>query len=202
MNSQLIISVGREFGSAGHEIAEKLAEHYNVDLLDHNLLDEIAMEKQVDADSLRNHEEKHKNKLFHRTVRGFSTSPEENVALLQFEYLRNKAAKGDSFVVVGRCSESVLKEYDCMISIFVLGDKEVKRQRIMELYDMNESTAERFMMEKDTKRKRYHNSYCQIKWGDSRNYDLSVNSSTLGVEKTVKLLIDYIDMMRECKKNK
>ena len=56
MDSQLIISVGREFGIAGHEIAEELAKHYGIDLLDHNLLDEIAMEKEVDADSLRNPE--------------------------------------------------------------------------------------------------------------------------------------------------
>ena len=196
MDSQLIISVGREFGSAGHEIAEELAKYYKINLLDHNLLDEIAMEKQVDAECLRHHEEKHKNKLFHRTVRGFTTSPEENVALLQFEYLRNKAAKGDSFVVVGRCSESVLKEYDCMISIFVLGDRAVKRERIMELYDLNESMAERFMTEKDTKRKRYHNSYCEGKWGDSRNYDISINSSKTGLENTTKLLIDYIDIRR------
>lgn len=199
MNSQLIISVGREFGSAGHKIAEELAKHYGIGLLDHNLLDEIAMEKDVDFDSLKHHDEKLKNKLFHRTVRGFSSSPEDNVSLLQFEYLRNKAAKGDSFVVVGRCSESVLKEYDCMISIFILGDRKVKRERIMELYNMSESMAERFITEKDMKRKRYHNSYCEGKWGDSRNYDISINSSTLGVEKTVKLLVEYIDMMRECK---
>ena len=202
MKSQLIISVGREFGSAGHEIAEQLAKHYGIDLLDHNLLDEIAMEKQVDADSLKHHDEKLKNKLFHRTVRGFSSSPEENVSLLQFEYLRKKADKGDSFVVVGRCSESVLKEYDCMISIFVLGDRATKRKRVMEIYGLNEAMADRFMTEKDMKRKRYHNSYCEGKWGDSRNYGLSINSSTLGVEKTVKLLVDYIDMMRECKKGK
>ena len=89
-----------------------------------------------------------------------------------------------------------------MISIFVLGDRAIKRQRIMELYDLNEQMADRFMTEKDMKRKHYHNSYCEGKWGDSRNYGLSINSSTLGVEKTVKLLVDYIDMMRECKKNK
>ncbi len=202
MTSQLIISVGREFGSAGHEIAEELAKYYNIDLLDHNLLDEIAVEKEVDPESLKHHDEKKKNKLFHRTVRGYSSSPEENVSLLQFEYLRKKASKGESFVVVGRCSESVLKEYDCMISIFVLGDRAVKRERIMELYNMNEAMADRFMTEKDMKRKRYHNSYCQGKWGDSRNYDISINSSTLGVEKTTKLLVDFIDMMRECKENK
>lgn len=199
MNSQLIISVGREFGSAGHEIAVELAKHYQIELLDHNLLDEIAAEKQIDAENLKSLDEKKKNKLVHRTVRGFSSSPEENISLLQFEYLRNKASKGASFVVVGRCSESVLKEYDCMISIFVLGDREKKRERIMKLYGMNESMADRFMTEKDTKRKRYHNSYCEGKWGDSRNYDISINSSTLGVEKTVKILTEYIDMIRECK---
>lgn len=202
MKSQLIISVGREFGSAGHEIAEELAKHYNIDLLDHNLLDEIASEKEVDPESLKHHDEKIKNKLFHRTVKGFSSSPEENVSLLQFEYLRRKASNGDSFVVVGRCSESVLKEYDCMISIFVLGDRAKKRERVMKLYNLDESMADKFMTEKDTKRKRYHNSYCEGKWGDSRNYDISINSSTLGVDKTVKLLVDYIDMMRECKENK
>lgn len=202
MESQLIISVGREFGSAGHEIAEKLAEHYNVQLLDSNLLHEVALEKNVDPKSLANLDEKKKNKLFHRTVKGFSSSPEENVSLLQFEYLRKKAAEGQSFVVVGRCSESVLKDFDCMISIFVLGDRDKKRERIMEIYNLNETTAERLMTERDMKRKRYHNSYCEGKWGDSRNYDISINSSALGVEKTVKLLIDYIDMMRECKANK
>ena len=202
MESQLIISVGREFGSAGHEIAEKLAKHYDIRLLDDNLLHEIALEKEVDPDSLKGHDEKKKNKLFHRTVKGYSSSPEENVSLLQFEYLRKKASDGESFVVVGRCSESVLKEYDCMISIFVLGDRAKKRERIMEIYNLNESMADRLMMERDMKKKRYHNSYCEGKWGDSRNYDISINSSTLGVEKTVKILIDYIDMMRECKAGK
>jgi len=202
MSSQLIISVGREFGSGGHEIAEKLAKHYGIPLLDHNLLEEIAQEKNLNHAELVSLDEKKRKLLWSRTVKGFNNSPEENVSQLQFNYLRKKAAAGESFVIVGRCSESVLKEYDCLISIYVLGDRDVKRKRIMELYDLNESMADRFMMEKDMKRKRYHNSYCEGKWGDSRYYDLCINSSTLGVEKTVKLLVDYIDMMRECKKNK
>lgn len=201
MEQQLIISIGREFGSAGHEIAAELAEHYGIDLLDHNLLDEIATEKQVDAAGLKHQDEKMKNRLFHRTVKGFSSSPEENLLLLQFDYLRNKAEKGDSFVIVGRCSEGILRKYDGLISIFVLGDKEVKRKRIMEIYHMSESAAEKFMVEKDNKRRRYHDNYCEGKWGDSRNYDLCINSSSLGIEKTKKLLVDYIDMMRESKKN-
>ena len=196
MEKQLIISVGREFGSGGHEIAQKLAEHYGIDLLDHNLLDEIATERGLDVKNLRHLDEKHKNVFFSRTVKGFSSSPEENVSLLQFDYLQKKAKAGDSFVVVGRCSENVLKKFDCMISIFVLGDKQKKLERIMELYHLEENVAQKFIMEKDMKRKRYHNSYCEGKWGDSRNYDISVNSSRLGVEETVAVLVDFIDRSR------
>lgn len=196
MEKQLIISVGREFGSGGHEIAQKLAEHYGIDLLDHNLLDEIAAERGLDVKNLRHLDEKHKNVVFSRKVKGFSSSPEENVSLLQFDYLRKKAKAGDSFVVVGRCSEHVLKEYDCMISMFILGDKQKKLERIIELYHLEESAAQKFIMEKDMKRKRYHNSYCEGKWGDSRNYDISVNSSRLGVEETVAVLVDFIDRNR------
>lgn len=196
MEKQLIISVGREFGSGGHEIAQKLAEHYGIDLLDHNLLDEIAAERGLDVKNLRHLDEKHKNVVFSRKVKGFSSSPEENVSLLQFDYLQKKAKAGDSFVVVGRCSENVLKKFDCMISIFVLGDKQKKLERIMELYHLEENVAQKFIMEKDMKRKRYHNSYCEGKWGDSRNYDISVNSSRLGVEETVAVLVDFIDRSR------
>ena len=196
MGKQLIISVGREFGSGGHEIAEKLARIYDIPLLDHNLLDEIAEERGLDGERLREFDEKHKTFFGTRTVRGFSSAPEENVSLLQFDYLQKRAAKGDSFVVVGRCSEDVLREYDCMISIFILGDKQNKVERIMELFDMEESMAERFICDKDMKRRRYHNSYCEGKWGDSRNYDISINSSKLGIEGTVAVLKDYIDRRR------
>lgn len=193
MEKQLIISVGREFGSGGHEIAQKLAEHYQILLLDQNILDEVAAERNVDINPLKAFDEKQKNPLTSRTVRGMSSSPEKNVSLLQFDYIQKKAAKGESFVVVGRCSEDVLKEYDSMISIFVLGERHHKVERIMRLYQMSESQAKRFANEKDMKRKRYHNSFCEGKWGDSRNYDISINSSKLGVDETLAILIDYID---------
>ena len=133
MESQLIISVGREFGSAGHEIAQRLAEHYNIPLLDSNLLNEVASEKNLDIQKLQGLDEKHKKYGLYRTVRGFSSHPEDNVAFMQFDYLRKKASRGESFVVVGRCSEDILKEYKSLISIFILGDIECKKARIKEL---------------------------------------------------------------------
>ena len=197
MEKQLIISVGREYGSGGHEIAEKLAKHYNIQLLDHNLLDEIAAKKNVKMDHLRTLDEKHKNPLSSRTVRGYSSSPEENLLYLQFDYLRDKADAGESFVIVGRCSETILKQYDSMVSIFILADRDKRTERIMRLYHLTESQAVKKIREKDTNRRRYHNSFCDGKWGDCRNYDLSLNSSKLGIDGSVKLLINYIDSKRK-----
>lgn len=196
MESQLIISIGREFGSAGHVIAQKLAEHYKIPLLDSNLLEEAALEKNMDAGQLQHLDEKHKKYGLYRTVRGFSSHPEDNVAFMQFDYLRKKASRGDSFVVVGRCSEDILKEYKSMISIFILGDPECKKARIKDLYHLSDFQAAKLIKEEDTRRKRYHNSYCEGKWGDSRSYDLSINSSKGGLMNTIKILIDYIDMRR------
>ena len=196
MEKQLIIAIGREVGSGGHEIAEKLAKHYNIPLVDKNILEDIAEKKDVDAADLKDIDKKFVFPLVNRNVRGFSSSLQENVFLLQFEYLQDKAKAGESFVVVGRCGEDILKEYDALVSIFILGDKEVKKARIMKKYDKNEFMAERMMREKDMERKRYHNSFCEGKWGDSRNYNISINSSILGIDETVNTLIDFIDRKR------
>lgn len=196
MNQQLIISVGREFGSGGHEIAQKLSEIYKIPLYDHNLLDEVAAERNLNHADLKEFDESKRNKLFSRTVKGLTNSPAHNVANLQFDYIREKAKNGESFVIVGRCSETVLKEYPYMVSLFILGDPEVKAERIMKLYNKSKSAAKDFMKEKDSKRKAYHNSHCEGKWGDSRNYDLSINSSKLGIDESVRIITEYINARR------
>ena len=173
---QLIISIGREFGSAGHEIAERLAKRYGLPLYDHNLLDEM----------------KH-NKFLYRSINGMSSSPADNVANMQFNFLLDKAEKGQSFVIVGRCSETILKDYEGLISVFIIGDMESKVARVQHLYGKSEKEAERFIREKDRKRKKYHDSHCKSKWSDSHTYDLSLNSSKLGLEGSVDFLADYID---------
>lgn len=192
MSEQLIISVGREFASGGHVIAEQIAKTFNLPLYDRNILGEIAGEKMVDAYELEKYDEVPRKRLLSRSVRGYSNSPEENIANMQFEYLIKKAEEGKSFVVVGRCSEVILKEYDGFISIFILGDKSAKKERIMNILGASSDEAEAMMKRNDKKRKEYHNYYCNSKWGDSRNYDISINSSKLGIDKTAKFLEEYI----------
>ncbi len=193
MGKQLIISVGREFGSGGHEIAEMLAKKFDLKLYDKNLLQNIAQEKEVDAQNIEKYDEVPRNMLLSRTVKGYSNSMEENVAQMQFDYLKRKAKEGESFVVVGRCSEVILKDNPALISIFVVGDYDSKVERIMRVYKMSRPEAESFMVRQNKKRKGYHNYYCKEKWGDSRNYDITVNSSKLGEAETAELLVDYIN---------
>lgn len=192
MDKQVIISVGREFGSGGHIIAEELAKRFDIPFYDNNLLLHIAEEKEVDHDSLKKYDEKPKNKLLYRKVAGHSNSPEENIANMQFEYIRKMAEEGKSFVIVGRCAETKLSDFPALISIFVLGKWEYKVKRVMNKFGLSEEAAKQMMKREDWKKKSYHNYYCKGKWGDSRNYHLSVDSEKLGIEGTVDFLEDYI----------
>ncbi|MDE7063055.1 MAG: cytidylate kinase-like family protein [Lachnospiraceae bacterium] len=193
---QMIVAIGREYGSGGHVIGEHIAQRLELPLYDRNLLQEIAAEKDWDHTRLEQYDERPRKRLFSRSVGGYSNSPEENIANMQFDYLRKKAEEGDSFVVIGRCAEGILKGNSGLISIFIMGDQEAKIARIMELYQLTQEQAENKIQRHDYSRKTYHNSYCDMKWGDSRNYDLCINSSRLGLDETTDIIEEYITRRR------
>lgn len=193
MDEQIIISINREYGSGGHIIAEMLAKEMELPLYDRNLLDELAKEKGIDAEHYEEFDEKPHNPMLSRSVRGYSNSFEKHLAEMQFEFLNEKAESGESFVIVGRCSETVLKEYKGLISIFVLADRVDKVARIQDKYGLSQADALAKINRHDRHRKFYHNSYSSCRWGDSRGYDLCVNSSRLGIEGTAEMLKLYIE---------
>lgn len=192
MEKQLLISVSREFGSGGHEIADKLAQRFQLPLYEKNILTQIASDHNLKIQKLARFDEQPKNIFTSRHVKGFSNSPEEHVAQMQFHYLKRKADEGESFVVLGRCSEEVLKDFPGLVSIFVLADIGFKKQRTMARGNTGEAEALELMARQDRRRKYYHNQYCRGRWGDSRNYDLCVNSTRLGIPGTVDMLEQYI----------
>lgn len=195
MDKQLIISVGREFGSGGHVVATKLAEHFGLPLLDSNILGDIAREKNADEENLRKFDESARSFFLSRTVHGYSNSPEEIIAQMQFDYIKAKADSGESFVVIGRCADWILRDNPALVRIFILGDKEAKIKRIMERDKTTREKAISLIEQSDKRRKYYHNSHCgNNKWGDSRSYDITVNSSKLGLDGAAELLIKYIEL--------
>lgn len=192
MAKQIMISISREFGSEGRAIAEKVAKDLGLSLYDRNILDAIAQEKNIKVEHLEKFDEKPRNPILSRSVGGHSNSMEENLVKMQFEYLQKKADSGESFVVVGRCAETALKDKEGLISVFVLGDKDTKLAHVKDKYQLSDSEAALKMIRHDTKRKVYHNRYSDFKWGDSRGYDLCINSSKLGIEKTAAMIESYV----------
>lgn len=193
MDKQIIISVGREFGSEGHVVARKLAERLNIQYYDRNLLDEFADQNDLDAELLQKYDEAPRFKFFSRTVRGYSNNPMDNIAEIQNALLRSKAVDEDSFVIVGRCSEEVLKDFDCLISVFICADKEDRISTVMNSFNISRKEAEKKIAKHDKYRKSYHDHFANGKiWGDSRTYDLCMNVSKLGIDKAVDYLYDYV----------
>lgn len=194
MDKQLIISIGRQYGSAGREIGMKLAERLDIPLYDRNLFDEIGKIKNIDTNNLEKYDEVPRKFFFSRKVNGYSNSPEENVAELQFGLLKSKAADGDSFVVVGRCADELFRGMDGFVSIFILADMDEKIKRIMQLRGMDEKKAKATIERHDRKRRLYHDYFCKGgKWGDCKNYDVCINSSRLGIDGTVDFIYHYIE---------
>ena len=194
MGKQLIITVGREFGSGGHIIAVKLAEHFGIQLLDSNILAEVAKKSNAREEYLKKYDESARNLFFSRTVNGFSNSPEEIIAQMQFDYIKQKSDAGESFVVIGRCADYILRKNPALVRVFVLGDTEAKIKRTAEREGISEEKAKIRMEQADKRRKYFHNTHSENKWGDSRSYDITVNSSTLGLDSTAELLIKYIEL--------
>lgn len=192
MEKQVIIALGREFGSGGHYVAQKIAQDLRLNYYDRKILEDIAEEKNIRIEYLEKYDEKKGKVILFRNVRGYTNSLEEIVAEFQFEYLKKKADAGESFVIVGRCADEVFRGDKRLISIFVRGDREDKIQRIMERHRISMDEANKKMKRNDRERKRFHNRYSEIKWGDSRGYDICINSSKLGINKTADILEAYI----------
>lgn len=192
MEKQLIIAISREFGSCGHEIAEIVAKDLNLPLYDRSLLDHIAAEKGYALDALHQYDEQRKKVFISRTVRGYSNSIPNAVAKVQFDYMRELADSGKSFVIVGRCAEVILSDRPGLFSVFILADKDAKQKHVMEKYHLNSVDALSKMKRHDINRRAYHNEYSKTKWGDARGYDLCINSLRLGIHESAALIEYYV----------
>ena len=193
---QLIITIGREFGSGGHVIGEMLSQRLHIGFYDSEIIQDLAEKQGIDPAILSKYDEKPMRIFMNRNVRGYSASREEAVAQLQFQMIRDIAATGESFVLIGRCGETILSQYDGLIRLFVVGDMDARIARIMERKHVSHSDAHKMIRDTDKKRKAYHNYYSEGKWGDSRTYDMTINSTRLGLEGTADVLEQYIQKRR------
>lgn len=197
-----IITIGRQFGSGGKEIGEILAKELGIPFYDRELLTRAAKESGFCEEMIQNHDERPTNSFLYNLVMdtysfGYNSAAmvdmpiSQKVFLAQFDAIRKIADEGPC-VIVGRCADYALSEYDNCLNIFIHGNQKCKIERIMCKYELNDQKAKEMMIKKDKQRQSYYNYYSSKKWGRADSYDLTVNSSVLGIEGSVKLIKQFI----------
>ena len=192
MKQQIIITLGREHGSGGHYIADIISKELGIKLYDKDSIEKEIASAGYSEEMIRKADEKPVNIFASRRIGKYSNSIEVNVAERTFAMLREKAAAGESFLIIGRCGEQVLKDNPNMISVFICGDPDFKLARVMEKMGLDADQAIDEIKSVDRSRKNYHNYYCNTKWGDARGYDMTIKSNVLGCEATAEMLVSYI----------
>ena len=208
-----IITIGRQFGSGGREIGEKLAEHFGIKCYDKELLSRAAKESGFCEEMIQNHDERPTNSFLYNLVMdtysfGYNASSfvdmpiSHKVFLAQFDTIKKIANEGPC-VIVGRCADYALADYDNVLNLFIHGNEECKIKRLKERFDdiTTDDKAREMMNKKDKQRQSYYNYYSSKKWGRADSYDLCINSSILGIDGTVKFIIQYIEDFENSKKS-
>ncbi len=205
MGSYDIYTIGREFGSFGKQVGEKLAEKLGIKFYDKELLQIASKESGFCEEIFENHDEKPTSSFLYSLVvdtcsgGSFTSTPfldmplNQKVFLAQFETIK-KIASQESCVIVGRCADYALADEKRCINIFIRADMKDKIKRISQRLDLTENKAKDLIQKNDKQRASYYNYYTNKKWGDSRSYDLCLNTSQISIDDAADLIIKYREM--------
>ena len=202
MKTNTIITIGREFGSAGREIGYKVAEAFGIKLYDKEMLARAAKESGICEEIFETHDEKPTNSFLYSLVMdtysmGYSGNTytdmpiNHKVFLAQFDAIKKIADEGPC-ILVGRCADYALESYKNVVSVFIHADMNARIRRIARVYDLTDAKAKDLIIKTDKKRSSYYNYYTNKKWSDAESYELCLTSSELGIEGTAKAIIDYV----------
>ena len=197
---KIIINVGRQIGSGGHIIAEKLAEDFGCKCYDRELLNLAAKESGFSEKFfVQNDEQKGFFKsLFHTHLPFLSDSnfyhndfSQEGLYKFQSDAIKKAADQGNC-VFVGRTADYVLRDYKNVINIFITANIDDRIKAVCKRKNIDRATARKFIESHEELRASYYDYYTGKKWGHSESYDLCINSSHLGIEETEKFIAEFI----------
>ena len=202
MHNHFTINIGRQFGSGGKSIGERLAKRLGVKLYDKELLLLAARESGFCEECFEQRDEQREGirALFGHFRIPFvgnyqscdSPLSGETLFRIQSDVIR-QVAEHESCIFVGRCADYILRDHPRSINLFFTADKEDRIRRICTRTGCSANEAEAKMEAMDRQRARYYNYYTTRRWGDAASYDLTINTSRLGEEGTVDLVIDFIN---------
>lgn len=200
----MIITIGRQYGSGGRELGEKLAKRLGYDFYDENLVDMAAQKSNMSQEVLKQVDEKATRSLLYSLVTGADlrafNSPmvyempiNDKLFIAQSEIIKDLAKKGNC-VIVGRCADYVLQNEDVeCLNLFVFATMERRIERIMRLYDLSREKAKDKIVKTEKRRKSYYNYYTNNEWGRMTNYNLCVDTGMFGVDRAVDVICDLIE---------
>ena len=202
MANNTIITIGRQYGSGGHDIGKQLAEELNVPFYDKALLERAAKDSGLCQEIFENHDERPTNSFLYSLVMdtyslGYSTSSfsemplNHKIFLAQFDAIKNIAKEGPC-VIVGRCADYALAEFPNVVNVFLHADLQDRIVRIARRHDLTDAKAKDLIIKTDKRRASYYNYYTSKKWGDAAGYDLSLNTATLGIDGTIHMIREFV----------
>lgn len=205
MNNNLVITIGREFGSGGREIARKLAEKLGIKMYDEDLIGLIAKDSGLNEEVLQEVDETATNSFLYALSagafsgtslinHGVDSLPITDKAFITCAQIIKDIAERESCVIVGRCAESVLKGRDNLLKVFIYSDMENRIDRICEYEGVSRDAAATTIKRADKKRANYHNYYSDTRWGSRMAYDICVNSK-IGIDVAVDVILTAVKNM-------
>lgn len=204
MNKNFVITIARQYGSGGRTVGEMLAKKLNIHYYDKELMKLASEDSGINEALFVNADEKVKNTSLFRIAKkvyGGELIPPESDDFTSNDNLFNYQAKiirmlaeTESCVIMGRCADFVLKDYDNVLSVFVHAPHDFCMEQAVKKHSMNEHELEKFLAKTDKKRADYYKYHTGREWTDARNYDLCLDSSKLGYERCVDEIIVYMNV--------
>lgn len=196
MEKKIIINVGRQFGSGGKEVAIRLGKRLGIPVYDNELISKAAQDSGFSPELFRKSDEKRRPFSISSMFTGtFEPSAESYVSdkglfQLQSEAIRNIAELG-SAIIVGRCSDYILRDMGCTLDVFLTAPEQVRIGRIVERTGLSDEKAGALITSMDRNRSEYYNYYTFGNWGVASNYDLCLDTSILGIDGTADFIIEF-----------
>ncbi len=196
----IIINIGRQLGSGGHDIGRMLALDFQAKYYDRELMNLAAKESGFSEKFFEQNDEK---KGFFKGLFNVQTSHVSGGSMYKTNFSQEslfqfqsdaiiKAAREGSCVFVGRCADYVLRDFGNTVNIFVSASMPYRIEQIMNKQHLDYEAARKFIEQKESKRAAYYNYYTGKKWGAAESYDLCIDSSILGFVETEKIIADFI----------
>lgn len=204
MKSDTVITLSRQFASGGRTIGKRLSEELNIPYFDKDLIVMAANESGFNIEFFENAEDRSNSAFMHYMTSGYGNvsswgldmALNDKIFLAQADVIRKLAEQG-SCIIIGRCADYVLQNHPGLIKFFIHSDIDNRVERAKNDYHLTAPNLKDAILKSDKKRATYHNYYSDKKWGLKENYDLMINSDSIGIENTVKLLADYVRMRKE-----